>query len=235
MINLRKLQCNLSVIVRCYKFTLDPKDIEIKNVLGWGSGGAKVASQKNCAMVKHLPTNTIIKCHDTRSLERNISIAIARLTDKVELHLHGDESSVAIKAAKRIQSNKEKHEKAVEDIQRKTKFNKLKRLENETVRQKELERVLQMGLAYVPKQSILNASTDLVGADTKNVSLSEDEAGCEVSLSEYEAGCEVSLSEDEARCAVSSHPGDSPGKIYTDISNSEASSSLKSMFGKKLN
>ena len=204
MIRLRNLNCTLSLINTRCKFTLDPKDIDIKNVLGWGKGGAKVASQKNCAIVKHIPTKITVKCHDTRSLERNISIGIARLTDTVELHLFGEESSVAVKAAKRIQQNKEKHEQAVEDIQGKTEVNRLKRLKTEALRQIELDRVLKMGLAYVPVEAKAEAS-----APEKDVESEEVYDDIELPLPQ----------------------SDSPGTTLIDTSNSESRNSLKSKFG----
>ena len=77
------------------KFTLDPDDLVIQNVIGSGPGGTKMASTRNKVVVKHVPTNIVVQCHKTRFLEQNKRIAIEQLTDKVEFHLYGTESSVA--------------------------------------------------------------------------------------------------------------------------------------------
>ena len=82
------------------KFTLDPNDLVIQNVIGSGPGGQKVARTRNKVIVKHVPTNIVVNCHQTRFLDQNKRIAIQKLTEKVELHLYGSESSVAIKKEK---------------------------------------------------------------------------------------------------------------------------------------
>eukprot|EP00116_Pleurobrachia_bachei_P010040 sb/3470302/ len=112
-----------------YKFTLQPDEIQTSNMTGWGSGGSRVASTKNCAVLRHIPTGIEVKCHETRDLERNKKIALKWLTDKVEERLLGEESSVAKRREKKRIKNEAKKEKSREEMVRRTAENKLKRAE----------------------------------------------------------------------------------------------------------
>ena len=95
------------IAVRC-KFTLNPDDLEFNAMVGWGAGGQAVQKNHNCAQFIHKPTGIVVKNHSSRSLNQNKREALKSLTDKVELHLYGEESSVHKKKAVSEAKNKNK-------------------------------------------------------------------------------------------------------------------------------
>jgi len=68
------------------------EDIEEKYIKGWGPGGQAVNKTTNAVFLKHLPTGVWIKCHESRSLERNRKMARTMLIDKLDEKLNGEDS-----------------------------------------------------------------------------------------------------------------------------------------------
>jgi len=68
------------------------KDIEEKYIRGWGPGGQSVNKTTNAVFLRHLPTGVWIKCHESRSLDRNRKIARTMLIDKLDEKLNGEDS-----------------------------------------------------------------------------------------------------------------------------------------------
>ncbi|RUS78073.1 hypothetical protein EGW08_014153 [Elysia chlorotica] len=87
---------------------LRPEDLEEEFVRGSGPGGQAVNKTSNCVVLKHIPTGTVVKCHETRSLEENRKRARLRLEEKLDLDLNGDESFRSKVKAEGEEAKKEK-------------------------------------------------------------------------------------------------------------------------------
>jgi len=72
--------------------TLDPADVIETVAKGSGPGGQSVNKSLNAVRLNHGPTGVTVRCHDTRSREKNKEIALVRLRDAVDLHLNGEDS-----------------------------------------------------------------------------------------------------------------------------------------------
>ena len=70
-------------------------ELEEKFVRGFGKGGQKVNKTSNCVELKHLPTGITVKCHQTRYLERNRTLAREILKEKLDYHYNGKDSKIA--------------------------------------------------------------------------------------------------------------------------------------------
>ena len=70
-------------------------ELEEKFVRGFGKGGQKVNKTSNCVELKHLPTGITVKCHQTRYLERNRTLAREILKEKLDYHYNGKDSKLA--------------------------------------------------------------------------------------------------------------------------------------------
>lgn len=71
---------------------LDEADLEEQNVAGWGPGGQSVNKTHNAIVLKHIPTNTVVKCHETRSMLENKKIARQLLIKKLDNLFNGEDS-----------------------------------------------------------------------------------------------------------------------------------------------
>merc|ERR1719433_505578 len=71
---------------------LKPEDLEEKVTLGSGPGGQAVNKTSNAVFLKHRPTGVWVKCHQTRSLEKNRNIARKLLLVKLDNFLNGEKS-----------------------------------------------------------------------------------------------------------------------------------------------
>ena len=58
-------------------------DLEIKSILGSGSGGQKVNKSETCIQIKHIPSGIVVQCQKTRSKTNNIFFAKRQLLEKV--------------------------------------------------------------------------------------------------------------------------------------------------------
>ncbi|XP_033115652.1 peptide chain release factor 2-like isoform X1 [Anneissia japonica] len=73
---------------------LNEDDLEEQFVRGSGPGGQSTNKTSNCVVLKHKPTGIIIKCHQTRSQHENQIIARRLLQEKLDQHLHGENSQI---------------------------------------------------------------------------------------------------------------------------------------------
>ena len=71
---------------------LKPEDLEEKFTLGSGPGGQAVNKTANAVFLKHLPTGLWVKCHQTRSIEKNRKIARELLATRLDNHINGENS-----------------------------------------------------------------------------------------------------------------------------------------------
>mgnify|MGYP001188752976 CR=1 FL=1 len=86
---------------------------------------AKVNKSNNAVVLVHQETKVFVKCHDTRSLDKNRSIAQNRLVDKLDFHLNGDKSVEA--QVKKIEKEREIIRKEKAKLKREEKaLNKLR-------------------------------------------------------------------------------------------------------------
>lgn len=79
------------------------KEVEEKRVRGSGPGGQSVATSSNAVQLFHLPTGLTVKCHESRSVDRNREIAQEKLLTALDNHLNGDDS-VEAQAGRIIQA-----------------------------------------------------------------------------------------------------------------------------------
>jgi len=113
-----KVNSNLLPIVGCrpksaskkvdLTYLIPEKDLEENFILGSGPGGQAVATTKNCCFLKHVPTGVFVKCHKTRSLEVNREVARKLLAEKVDLHLHGEDSQLRIREREKSEEKQKK-------------------------------------------------------------------------------------------------------------------------------
>lgn len=78
-------------------FTED--ELEETFVRGGGPGGQAVAKTNNCVQLRHVPTNTIVRCHVTRSCEVNRKLARKQLAEALDDLFNGAASKRAVAAA----------------------------------------------------------------------------------------------------------------------------------------
>ncbi|VDO96831.1 unnamed protein product [Schistosoma margrebowiei] len=69
-------------------------DLSEMYVLGSGPGGQSINTTANCVVLKHIPTGIMVKCQDSRELERNRELARQRLNDKLDVHFNGENSRI---------------------------------------------------------------------------------------------------------------------------------------------
>jgi len=94
-------------------FSLVPKiqeaDLEEKFVRGSGPGGSAVNKNSNCAVLTHIPTGIVIKCHTSRCLDENRKIARQLLISKLDEVYNQGKSIISqkknIEKAKNLKSN----------------------------------------------------------------------------------------------------------------------------------
>uniref|UniRef100_A0A0A9WA79 Putative peptide chain release factor C12orf65, mitochondrial n=1 Tax=Lygus hesperus TaxID=30085 RepID=A0A0A9WA79_LYGHE len=71
---------------------LNEKDIEEQFIAGSGPGGSNVAKNNNCALLRHIPTGIVVKCHESRLLETNRKLAREKLVTKLDDLVNGENS-----------------------------------------------------------------------------------------------------------------------------------------------
>jgi len=86
------------------------KDIIEKFIRSSGKGGQKVNKTSTCVYLKHIPTDTEVKCQKERFQAINRYLARKILVDKVEAMIRGKESEEQQKIA-RIRRQKRKRSK----------------------------------------------------------------------------------------------------------------------------
>lgn len=71
---------------------LNDDDLEERLVRGSGPGGQAVNKTSNCVMLRHKPTNIVVKCHITRVTEQNRKLARDILIAKLDNLVNGEMS-----------------------------------------------------------------------------------------------------------------------------------------------
>ncbi|CAK9815415.1 Mitochondrial translation release factor in rescue [Anthophora plagiata] len=71
---------------------LEEDDLEEQYVRGSGPGGQATNKTCNAVLLKHKPTGLIVKCHETRSLFQNKTIARELLLQKLDNLINGKDS-----------------------------------------------------------------------------------------------------------------------------------------------
>lgn len=74
---------------------LNENEIEENFMRGSGPGGQAVNKTSNCVMLRHIPTNIIIKCHTHRLASKNRVEARKLLLEKLDAHFNGEQSVAA--------------------------------------------------------------------------------------------------------------------------------------------
>lgn len=97
------------------------KDLKEEFVRGSGPGGQATNKTNNCVVLTHIPTNIIVKCHETRYLEQNREQARKILQNKLD-EFYNKEMSVE-NQIKRIEKEK--------SLKRQSKNEKLRKLKLE--------------------------------------------------------------------------------------------------------
>ncbi len=88
------------------------KDIIEKFIRSSGKGGQKVNKTSTCVYLKHIPTNTEVKCQRERYQAINRYLARKILVDKVETMIRGKESEEQKKIAKIRRQKRKRSKKA---------------------------------------------------------------------------------------------------------------------------
>ncbi|XP_065340458.1 mitochondrial translation release factor in rescue [Cloeon dipterum] len=83
---------------------LKEEDIEEQFVKGHGPGGQNVNKRSNCVLLKHIPTGLVVKCHQSRLLDKNRKFARDLLIEKLDQLANGEDS--VAKQKKRIEEKK---------------------------------------------------------------------------------------------------------------------------------
>ncbi|XP_041349120.1 probable peptide chain release factor C12orf65, mitochondrial isoform X2 [Gigantopelta aegis] len=93
------------VLKKTYVF-LELKEGDLKEIFvrGSGPGGQSVNKTANCVVLQHIPTGVTVKCHETRSLDKNRRRARERLQEQVDFCLNGENSFLALRQRERSQS-----------------------------------------------------------------------------------------------------------------------------------
>ncbi|CRK95592.1 CLUMA_CG009051, isoform A [Clunio marinus] len=103
------------------------EDLEENFVLGSGPGGQSVQKTANCVVLKHKPTNIVVKCHETRSLDQNRREARKLLIAKLDEHFNKDDS---------INKQRERLER-IKYLKAQSKSEKLRKIKMEFKKQQE--------------------------------------------------------------------------------------------------
>uniref|UniRef100_A0A1B0G2H6 Prokaryotic-type class I peptide chain release factors domain-containing protein n=1 Tax=Glossina morsitans morsitans TaxID=37546 RepID=A0A1B0G2H6_GLOMM len=111
--------------------TLNENDLEEHFTRGSGPGGQSVNKTSNCVLLRHIPTNLVVKCHTHRLASKNRTEARKLLLEKLDVHFNGENS---IQAQLKALETK----KTLERKRRQNKLNEMKqkwkeREQNETI------------------------------------------------------------------------------------------------------
>ncbi len=80
-------------------------DLDEQFILGSGAGGQKVNKTSSAVLLRHLPTQTVVKCRATRSREVNRWLARRLLAERLLERIEG-ERSARRQAAEKIRRQK---------------------------------------------------------------------------------------------------------------------------------
>ncbi|KFP70999.1 hypothetical protein N310_01283, partial [Acanthisitta chloris] len=108
---------------------LTEAELEEQFVRGDGPGGQATNKTNNCVVLKHVPTGIVVKCHQTRSVEKNRKIAREILQQKVDLFYKGEDSDVFKQQKAEEKKKQERKRRAKENLERKKHFKEMQQLE----------------------------------------------------------------------------------------------------------
>ncbi|KAM4763538.1 probable peptide chain release factor C12orf65 homolog, mitochondrial [Corvus cornix cornix] len=110
---------------------LTEAELEEQFVRGDGPGGQATNKTNNCVVLKHIPSGIVVKCHQTRSVEKNRKIAREILREKVDLFYKGEDSDVFKEKKASEKQKQEKKRRAKENLERKKLFKEMQQLDKE--------------------------------------------------------------------------------------------------------
>lgn len=111
--------------------TLKEEDLEEHFTRGSGPGGQAVNKTSNCVLLRHIPTNILVKCHTHRVASRNRVEARKILLEKLDVYYNGEHS---IQAQLKALENKKSAE-------RKRRHNKLQEMKQKWKEREEQEKL----------------------------------------------------------------------------------------------
>ncbi|XP_029296012.1 mitochondrial translation release factor in rescue [Cottoperca gobio] len=101
---------------------LNEDELKEQFVRGSGPGGQATNKTSNCVVLKHIPSGTVVKCHQTRSVETNRKRARDIMREKLDVFYKGELSEVVVKKKDLELRKQEKKRKATENLERKRLF-----------------------------------------------------------------------------------------------------------------
>nr|XP_033475069.1 probable peptide chain release factor C12orf65 homolog, mitochondrial [Epinephelus lanceolatus] len=101
---------------------LNEDELDEQFVRGSGPGGQATNKTSNCVVLKHIPTGTVVKCHQTRSVDINRKRAREIMRKKLDVLYKGELSEVLVKKKESELRKQEKRRKANENLERKRLF-----------------------------------------------------------------------------------------------------------------
>lgn len=103
-------------LAKAKELNIKATDIEESFVLGSGAGGQKINKTASCVLLKHIPTNTEVRCQRHREQSKNRISAYKLLIDKIEFQIKGEESEKAKRIHKLKKQKQRRSKKAKEKI-----------------------------------------------------------------------------------------------------------------------
>ncbi|XP_074494002.1 mitochondrial translation release factor in rescue [Sebastes fasciatus] len=101
---------------------LNEDELEEQFVRGSGPGGQATNKTSNCVVLKHIPSGTVVKCHQTRSVDINRKRAREIMREKLDVVYKGELSEVLVKKKASELRKQDKRRKANENLERKRLF-----------------------------------------------------------------------------------------------------------------
>ncbi|XP_054467682.1 mitochondrial translation release factor in rescue [Anoplopoma fimbria] len=101
---------------------LNEDELEEQFVRGSGPGGQATNKTSNCVVLKHIPSGTVVKCHQTRSVDINRKRARDIMREKLDVVYKGELSEIIVKKKESELRKQEKRRKANENLERKRLF-----------------------------------------------------------------------------------------------------------------
>lgn len=104
---------------------LREEDLEEHFTRGSGPGGQAVNKTANCVLLRHIPTNLVVKCHISRTVTDNQKEARKILINKLDVLINGDLSVESQKKTMLMKKNVEKYRrhKKISELKSKWKEN----------------------------------------------------------------------------------------------------------------
>lgn len=116
----------------CYP-KLNEDELEEHFTRGSGPGGQAVNKTSNCVLLRHIPTNILVKCHTHRLASRNRMEARKILLEKLDVHYNGEHSIQA--QLKALETKK--------STERKRRQNKLQEMKEKWKEREEQEKIVE--------------------------------------------------------------------------------------------